>query len=246
MCGDLIKGALRKGGITTLPGTTPSPDQSGELISELNRMMEGLSLDGHNIYTTSIDRYALTPNQTTYFIGPTGDFVAPRPIFISRANIIVTGSSPELHLKCRILTDEEWGAKTITELPAPWPWELYNDGGTPDSKLYLYGYPTEPNDLELYTWQELQDTFTSMADAAVFPIGYADAIIPNLALRVTELYPLDSHLTAMQMQRLEKSARVSLEALHALNTTAPDFRNETATRGNGDARSAFYKFGANL
>ena len=247
---DVMKPMLRRAGITTLPGTTPSSDQFGELIPEINRMMDSLSLNGHNIFTQSIDRYAMSPQQTSYFIGPTGDWVAPRPLSIFRANVVLTDSAPELHLPVKLLTDDEWADHIITELPAPWPWQLYNDGAYPDSKLYLYGYPTENNDLELFTWQQVQTGFVAATDAVTLPPGYEDVMVTEGALRCISLYPLDCRLTGIQVQKLEQDAMRAREKVQILNTTSRPYYNDGASiGGNGgdlSMREFFYRFGAGI
>jgi hypothetical protein len=248
--GDLLKHALRRGGITQLPGTTPSTDQYAELIPEVNWMIASWNLDGHKIYTTSIAQYPMVANKRTYTIGPTGDFVAPRPISIIQANVVVLGTTPYLHIPMRLLSDVEFAntalapqSATVGGIPASWPWALYNDGGFPNSTLYTYGYPTQVNNIELYTWDALKTDFTSITDAAVFPPGYEAAIIANLALKVNVLYPHDSKLTGAQCEMLVREARQTLEAVTVLNTECP---NIAINGGDLSLRSAFYKWGANV
>ena len=312
---DLLRPMLRRAGITQLPGVIPSPDQYGELIPEVNRMLAGFNLDGHKIFSTSIDRYTLVPNQEVYFIGPvftfsatltstslvamvadttgltigqaisgtgipatciiagisvnisvtlsiaatasgaqtitvTPDFIAPRPTFIYRANLVITGSSPELHLPLRILTDAEWAAHTITYLTASWPWEIYNDGENPASTLYMYGYPDQVNDLELFTWEQLKSSFTAVTDAAIFPPGYEDMIVTRGALRARALYPYDSKLSATQVAELQRDASAATQAVQILNTECPAMVNEASllNRGGrgGDLKAQFYRWGGNL
>jgi len=312
---DLLKPMLRRGGITQLPGTTPSVDQYGELIPEINRMLSSFNLDGHKIYTTSIDRYPLVANQETYFIGPiftfpatltsasvtalvtdttglsidqalsgtgipagckitgivqntnitlsiaatatgaqtitvTPDFIADRPTFIYRANLVILSQSPELHLPLKLLSDAEWAAKTLPRLLSSWPWELYNDGDYPQSKLYMYGYPNEINDLELFTWQQLKNNFTAVTDVALFPPGYEDMIVTRGALRVRALYPYDSKLSGTQVEELRRDAATATQAVQILNTSCPDMANEASflnvPRGDGNFKAEFYRWGANI
>lgn len=312
---DLLKPMLRRAGITQLPGITPSVDQYGELIPEVNRMLSSFNLDGHKIFTTSIDRYPFKPNQQVYFIGQpftftatltsgsttatvadttgleinqaisgagiqafTGiaaivqnsyivlslaatangaqtitvnpEFVAPRPTFIYRANVVILGTTPELHLPLAILTDEQWAAKTIPHLLASWPWEMYNDGDYPLSALYIYGYPNQVNDLELFTWQQLKSNFTAVTDAAIFPPGYEDLIVTQGALRVRALYPYDSKLSVLQVEELKTDAAAAAQAVQVLNTQCPDMVNEAALinsgRGDGNLKAEFYRWGGNL
>ena len=247
-----MQSALRRGGITTLPITTPSPDQFTELTNEGNRMIGSWNIDGYKVYTTSIDRYQLKPGQSSYFIGPSGDlqsppgFNAPRPNFIERAKIVLLGSSPEIRMDVDILTDKQWAAKSITELAGPWPWELYNDGASPDSKLLVYPFPTQINDLELYTWQQIHTTLVAASDAVVLPDGYEEAIATNLGVVVCSLYPLDSKLTDRQYAALVKAADISLRRVVTLNVNAPGFVNDAAGlsgtgRVYGMTRERFYR-----
>jgi hypothetical protein len=247
---DIMMPALRRAGITTLPGTIPSADQFNELIPETNRMMDAFSLDGHKIYKTNIARYAMSPQQTTYFIGPTGDFVAPRPILIYRANVVLVGTSPEVHEQLRILSPAEWAAHTLTELPASWPWEIYDDYAYPDSQLYLYGYPTENNDLELFTWDQLQTGFQATTDAVVMPPGYEDFMVAQLALRATNLYPLDCKLSAIQFANLRRDANLAMENVQVLNTQCVPLLSEAAMIGETGSeqslRAWFYGWGSGI
>lgn len=312
--GDLLKPMLRRAGITQLPGITPSVDQYGELIPEVNRMLSAFNLDGHKIFTASIDRYRLVANQQAYFIGlpftfaatlasavtatvadttgleigmalsgtgiPVGttitgitintnitlslaatttgastitvtpDFVAQRPIFIYRANLVLISENPEVHLPLTLLDDAQWAAKTIPHLLSSYPWELYNDGNYPLSKLYLYGYPNQANDLELFTWQQLKDSFTAVTDVAMFPPGYEDFIVTRGALRVRALYPYDSKLSAGQVAELRQDAATATQAVQIINTECPAFTNEASLLNSkglaGNFRAEFYKWGANI
>ena len=215
---NLIDASMRKAGLSKLPGTGPGIDKYTEAIGAMNRMMGSMNITGSLIYKTSIDRYALTPQQTTYFIGPTGDFVTTRPLYISRANIVITSTSPELHEPLWIYRSAaEWAAVVMPETPAPWPWAIYNDGAAPDSKLYLYGYPTEANDLELFTWQEILPEFTSISDLVVLPSGYQAHIVNAFTEELESLYPLQAKVSPVTRQLVAQSRR----AIQVLNAVSP-------------------------
>jgi hypothetical protein len=226
----IIYPALRIAGITARPMRTPSPDQSLEAIGILNQMMESWSVDRLKIYSIRQDRYALVPQQTTYFIGPTGDFIAPRPIEIVGANIVLTNQFPELHFPMHVYDDVEWLKITIPELQGGiWPRTLYNDRAYPDSKLYLYPYPTVANDLELYTFSELQDTFALVTDAANCPPGYARAMKYNLALELAAAYPKESNLLPGAIEL----AAQALAMIESRNAPIPKLVNDAASLGHG-------------
>jgi hypothetical protein len=67
------------------------------------------------------------------------------------------------------------------------PTDLYNDGAYPNSRLYLWGYPSVANDLELFTWQQLS-SFPSQAATVSLPPGYAQAVVYNLAVCLNDQF----------------------------------------------------------
>ncbi len=144
--------------------------------------------------------------------------MAPRPLYITSANIVLTNQSPELHLPMYIFrTAEEWSRVVIPELPAGWPWSIYNDGAMPDSQLYLYGYPTINCDLELFTWQEILPEFSAITDAVVLPPGYEAHIVNAFVEEIESLYPLQAKVAPVTRKLIEQSRR----AIVALNAVSP-------------------------
>lgn len=227
---DLLKPALRLAGITERPGRGPSPDQTTEAIGVVNRMLASWSCNRLDIFKTSIDRYALSPIQTTYFIGPNGDFDAPRPIHIERANVVLLNTFPELHYHVHILDVDEWAAKTIPELMGgAWPYDLYDDYDVPDSKLYLYPLTAQPADLELFTWQELKHDFAALTDAVVLPTGYEEAIVLNLAVKIAAYYPKQATLDP----DVRRQAGLALAAIESRNAPVPKMTSDTIGLGRG-------------
>lgn len=202
--------ALRLCGQSGRPGRGISSEQQTEVIQFLNQMLDGMNTLRGSIFTVNIARYALVPSQTTYFIGPTGDFVAPRPIRIVNANLVLTNASPEAHLPMRILNDDEWADIRVTEIPTTVPRLLYNDGNSPDSQLYLWGFPTQANDLELFTWQGLNNAL-GPTDTLAYPDGYARAILYKLAVEIAPLYwkKTDKLLALVQQQAISAYAAIS-------------------------------------
>jgi hypothetical protein len=186
---DLLYPALRLAGVVTAAGRTASPSQMADAFQSLNRMIDAWRMERLLIYTVRIDRFTLAPSQTSYTIGPGGDFDAPRPTRITAANIVLTIGGSQVHTRLRILTDRDWAAKSLREIPTTIPTELYSDGAFPLSTLYLWGYPTAANDLELFTWQQL-DQFAAQTDAVSVPPAYEDAIVYNLAVRLTAQFGL--------------------------------------------------------
>jgi hypothetical protein len=222
-CATLVGAALRIAGITGRPGRVAAPDQSTEAITVLNEMLGSWNTDPLKIFETSIDRYALTPFQTTYFIGPTGNFVAPRPSKIVRANVVLTGFTPELHRPLGLYEVTDWAGLSIPELPGAWPRRLYNDHAMPDSQLYLYPVVSIASDLELFTLLALQQ-FAALTDVVVLPDGYLRAITFNLALELAAYYPHDAQVA----ENAPGIARDSLALIESRNSPVPRMVNDAS------------------
>ncbi len=225
---DLLKPALRIAGITTLPGTTPSIDQFGELIPACNRMMGSFNLDGHKIFTTRIDVYPLVRGKKTYTIGPGGDFDGPRPLWIKDANFLFPGN-PTIRRHIHIADDHEWSRIVLQDIPGSLPYILYYDfafnaglGG-----IYLKGQPTDGYSLELFTWQQLPSGFVATTDVVILPDGYEELIVTNLALVAASLYPREAMLSPLAPQ----NAARALSAVRTMNSRSPKMRSEAAHLG---------------
>jgi hypothetical protein len=184
---ELLYPALRLAGILGAPGRTASTSELADAFDALNRMLGSWSIQGELIYTIQAARYNLSPSKVSYTIGPTGaDFTAPRPIRITQATLVLLGPS-ELHLPLNLLTDAQWAHVRLREIPSSVPTDLYNDGAYPNSRLYLWGYPSVANDLELFTWQLLA-SYPSQAAAVSLPPGYAQAVVYNLAVCLNDQF----------------------------------------------------------
>jgi hypothetical protein len=168
--------------VVTGPQRQASASEMADAFQALNRMLDSWSTQELLIWTVRIDRYTLDPPQTSYTIGPGADFNAQRPERIEAANIVLAGMS-EVHVPLRILSDKEWAEKRLRVIPTSIPTQLYYDNNYPIAKIYLWGYPTAGNDLELFTWQIIPQ-FATQVDAVQLPPGYLDAAVYNLARRL--------------------------------------------------------------
>jgi hypothetical protein len=191
---DILYPALRLAGVLTGSGRGATEEQRDDAFQSLNQMLDSWNNQRLTIYSTRIDRYTLTPSKTSYTIGPdpgvgftAPDFIAPRPHRIVNANIVTTTGGSEVHLKVQILTDQQWASKVLREVPTTIPTEVYNDGAFPVSRLYLWGYPTAGNDLELFSWSLLTQ-YAAQDDKVYLPPAYLSAVVYNLAVRLCGLF----------------------------------------------------------
>ena len=221
-CLDLISDALTECGILAQGETATSAD-SQFALDRLNRMMELWNIQRRLVYQINIARYTLTADATSHTIGPGGTLLADRPNRIVKANIVVTGYTPELHSPVRIVeTAEEWANVTTPLLSAAVPSDLYCDYDWPNATLYLYPYPDEAYDLELFTWEPLT-AFTTLTHAVNFPPGYYDALMYSLAERLCTPFGVPPQTKA----QISADAAKARYFISSHNVHAPVIGNDT-------------------
>ncbi len=236
---DLLKPALRMAGITQRPGTTPSPDQYGELIPAVNRALQSANCNGHTIFATSIVQYPLVSGQKIYTIGPGGDFPSERPMFIKDANLVFP-TTPQLRQRLKLLDSHEWSLIPMQDIGNSLPWALfYNPTYGPAGRgtIYLAFQPPEGYLLELYTWTLLGASFSAVTELVILPDGYDDFIVTTMAVKAALLSPGYSIAATnpQAMRELREEQRRATDAIITLNTKCPTLRSEAEFLGRGGA-----------
>lgn len=225
----LIMPAYRIAGITQRAMIGPNDDMYNEAIPELNRMLGSWNCDGHKIYSTSIAQYALTASQKIYTIGPGGDLDGPRPLYIRGADCLFP-TTPVVRRHIDLLDDDQWRRIPVQDIPGAPPFQAYYDGNynlDGRGQIYLRFQPVAGYSLELYTWLALQSSFTDRSDVAIFPPGYEQALVYNLAKQLAALNPNMQNMS-LAAYRIADS---SLATLISLNSRSPKLVTESALEG---------------
>lgn len=227
---DILYPALRLAGIVTGPGRGASNSQRADAFQALNRMLDSWSQQRLMIYSIQISRYPMVPSQPSYTIGSGGDFDTQRPVKITQASVILTGPS-EVHIPLQLLTHTQWAMKRLREIPTTVPTELYNDEAHPLARLYLWGYPTAGNDLELFTWQPMTQYATQDSPVSMVP-AYLEAVIYQLAVRLSGQFGTIPRPDVLQIAREAKAV------VKASNAQSPQIASADIGM-EGDPRSDF-------
>jgi hypothetical protein len=157
-------------------------------LLRLNSLLESWSIRRLFIFNVGIASYPLIASNPNYQIGPGGVFVAPRPLRIDAARILLNVNNNYVGVKdLKILTLQQFVELSDKLATAAIPEKLYNDGAYPNSTLSLYPAPTcvIPSKLELSTWSPLPQ-FADLLTSYSFPPGYYDALVWSM---VVELGP---------------------------------------------------------
>lgn len=193
---DVITASLRLIGAVA-PGESIAASEATEGLVTLNRMISSWSTESLLIYAKVREEFTLTPNQQSYTMGSGANFNATRPLRIEAAAIELQTTTPVTEIPIRILTVHEWAEIQTKELSSEIPTDLYPEGTYPNETLNLYPKPSAAEKLVLYSWKPLT-AVTLDADLS-FPPGYEEALIYNLAARLSPEYgkPLGAEVNAI-------------------------------------------------
>lgn len=187
---DILYQAMRHSGIVKFAGRTPSPEELADAKREMNSMLDAWNTEKLTI-PEQIKRlvFTLTPSKASYTLGPDGDWPAQRPARIERAGLILltNPSSPyEVPLRGPV-NAEEWADVRLKSLESTQPQVLFDDRAFALANLYFWPIPTFAHQVALYVWSQLS-AYSDLTDAVNLPPGYGDAIIYNLAVRLSSFW----------------------------------------------------------
>ena len=220
-CQTICTNALLESRVMRQAGQTPPPEQLSYAMERANRILGMWSTGDWFIYTTRIDLYTLSPSRLSYSIGPTGNFVAARPMRIINANLVLVNTPQLTRIPLALWDDDQWSAVQARVLYSGIPVGLYNDGSAPNSNLYLWPAPTSPNQLELFTPQQMP-TFAALADEFVAPPGYEESLTLTLAEGLADSLPGGVLSPGLQARARFARSRQRLKPAPLLISNAPD------------------------
>lgn len=194
---DLIRSSLRLIGQLG-PGRQPNNSEIADALFVLNSMLDAWSIEHLNIYTIDRAVYPLS-GQSSFTIGPGGDFDVPRPVRIESAALMYGATETPMP----VLTEQRW---TMGGGPAGYGYSgVYSDKAYPLITVYLRPPNLNAEQFVLYTWQVLANVVDENATVA-FPPGYGDAIRYNLAVRLAPEWSRESRPDVLDLAIQSKAA----------------------------------------
>lgn len=224
---DLIKSSLRLINVLA-SGETPTNDEAQDSLMVLNQMVDAWGAERLMVFTINIAEYSLVPGQQTYTLGVGGNFNAPRPAKIDQITVVyLANPNQPLERPLQYLTDQQWAAIPVKNIPTTLPLQVYDDGAFPLRSLSYWGIPTQVVNTRIYSWTALTQ-FASLTNNLTFPPGYFEALRYNLALRLLPEFNItDAPSPNLVGLALEAKARVK-----SINIPIVDLRCDNALTGN--------------
>jgi len=229
--------------IATVASGSPTMTVSNlQSLIALNNLVVGATLldsggaipSGTKVSGLSGTTLTMSANSTANVVADsitfTGQVNVPLPARISTAFTRIAssgGASSALDYPCDIITQEEYSAIGIKNLPGPWPTGLYYNRNAPIGEILVWMAPSSAG--EAHLWCDY--VFTRMAtlsDPFVVPEGYARAI--KLALAV-ELAPMYGRPVTPDLAAMARDAKAQIKALNGSPTQVATF--DAALAGSG-------------
>jgi hypothetical protein len=200
----LVGDALRKIG-RLASGETATTAELADGVVEINRMLSTWTAQIGPIFSETLDSLTWTSGNASRTIGSSGDFNTARPVKILAASYRDDNSND---YSLGILTHQEYqaiGDKTITgSIPSI---IAYNPTYASSlGTLFIYPVPTASVTIRLISLKPLSDLTGS--GTVALPPAYEDAIVLNLALRLTDEYGIQPSMMMIRQAALAKRALV--------------------------------------
>lgn len=195
----IIQDALIQIGAVDVRDAMPAEDAAFGL-RELNRMIASWNAEDLMVYTVDRQTFSFVPSQQFYTIGTGGDFNTSRPVVIEMASVLVNGAE----IRIEILNDEQWRDVTLKTVSSTFPLQMWANGNYPLNTLAFWPIPTAVNTLVLYTWGQLP-SFATVNQTVSLPQGYEDALVTNLAVRLSPGYGIQPSPVLMQNAQMAKA-----------------------------------------
>lgn len=213
--GDIVLAGLRNSGIVGL-GQTASSEDMNQGCSTLNDMIAQWQQRRYLVYR--LVEYSVPCNGSeSYQIGPGGDIsVAQRPAAINAAfaRQVINANPNKIDYPLSILPSRETYSQIAMKQLQSFPEWCWYDADTPLGKLYVYPIITNQFELHVIFRQQLQ-TAMALTDEISLPAEYREALVYNLAIRLSANYGLPLNPT------VAKLAKAALETMRTINAQVP-------------------------
>jgi hypothetical protein len=231
---DLIADALTDLGVLDPIEAIQAKDAQYALRT-LNRMLEAWNTEYGMIYSTNLITFNLLPGKQSYTIGIGGDVNVIRPTQIKQASIVLQYAPYPIELPLDLLLDEEWQGITVKATPSSFPTKMWIEGNYPLNVLWMWPVPQDVNQVKLYVWNKDEDmTLTSQV---LFPNGYEEAIVSNLAVWLAPGY--NKTPSPILLQR----AQIAKDRLSNFNSEPMMACSDDALLSNAASSNAIRTFG---
>ena len=165
------------------PGETIAPAHEQLGLLRFQNQLDAWQADQLALNLQDREVFLLTAGTSSFTIGPTGNLVTARPVFIEGMNYINPGSSPANEVPMAPMDADQYMALQIKGLQSGLPQMFYYKATMPNGTMVIWPVVSQNVSLVLYLPRGI-DVPASLTTVVSGPQGYAEAFMYQLALRL--------------------------------------------------------------
>lgn len=206
--GDQIVRALRLLGVVA-EAETPSAETANDALIALNQMIDSWNTESLSVYTTQDQIFMWPAMALSQTLGPTGDFVGNRPVYLDDATYF-RDPGTNVSYGIKFINQQQYTGIAVKTVTSTYPQVMYANTSFPDIELFIYPVPTRLLEFHFISVQELNQPALLDTELA-FPPGYMRAFAYNLAC---ELAPEFGTEPSGQVQRIAITSKRNLKRIN--------------------------------
>jgi hypothetical protein len=205
---DQINGALRLIG-QLAEGEVPSAATSQDALAALNQMLDSWSTERLAVYSTQDQIYNWQPGVRSITMGPTGTFVAERPILMDDATYF-RDPATNVSYGIKLINNEQYNNIAVKTVTSTYPQLMWVNMTYPDVEIYLYPVPSRVLEFHFVSVRPLAQP-AALDTALAFPPGYLRAFRFNLACELAAEFGVEP---SPQVQRIAMTSKRDLKRIN--------------------------------
>jgi hypothetical protein len=205
---DQINGALRLIG-QLAEGEVPSAATSQDALAALNQMLDSWSTERLAVYSTQDQVYNWLPTVRNITMGPTGTFVAERPILMDDATYF-RDPSTNVSYGIKLINNEQYNNIAVKTVTSTYPQLMWVNMTYPDAEIYIYPVPTKILEFHFVSVRPLAQPAT-LDTTLAFPPGYLRAFRFCLACELAAEFGVEP---SPQVQRIAMTSKRDLKRIN--------------------------------
>ena len=206
---DLLNGSLRLIGVLA-EGETPSADTSNDALTAMRQMIDSWNTESLSIFNTQEQIFSWPANTRMRSLGPTGDFIGNRPVFLDDSSYFIDPGS-NISYSFQLITQGQYDGIALKTVTSTFPQVMWVNTAFENVQMYIYPVPTRVLEWHFVSFEELHNPVT-LADTLAFPPGYLRAFRYNLAM---ELAPEFGVEPSQQVQRIAMTSKRNIKRINA-------------------------------
>lgn len=179
----LINDAMKDIGALS-SGESPSSDETADVLSAMNTMLDSWSIDGLMMFAENEISHTLTTNVGSYTIGPSGQTItAARPQKI--VSCFVRDGANDYPVK--VIDKQQYDAIPDKTTQGAYPEYIYLDDSFANGTIKLWPYPGGAYTLKM-TVQTVLSSLATAGTTFTMPPGYQRCVQKNLAIEIAPMF----------------------------------------------------------